>query len=161
MTASWAGICCSRPPCVGVSLRKATYTYGCLIERRAFTVNVPSLRHVKEIDFLGLASGRNKDKLAIAGLTAVRSKLVDAPLIDEFPLALECKVVSVNELGLHTHFVGEVLDVKADESVLREDGEPDVEKVAPLVFSPEIRLYHGLGDCLGKAFSIGHELDAQ
>jgi flavin reductase (DIM6/NTAB) family NADH-FMN oxidoreductase RutF len=159
MTASWAGICCSRPPSVNVSLRKATYTYECLTRRGAFTVNVPSERHVKQIDYLGLASGRDKDKLAVTGLTPVRSEIVDAPYVEEFPLVLECRLASATELGLHTMFVGEILDVKADESVLDENGMPDVERVGPLVFSPEIRVYHGLGERLGKAFSIGQEFD--
>ena len=57
MTASWAGICCSKPPCVNVSLRKATYTYGCLVERRAFTVNVPPRERAREVDYLGIESG--------------------------------------------------------------------------------------------------------
>jgi len=159
MTASWAGICCSRPPCVNVSLRKATYTYGCLMQRKAFTVSVPPRRYVKEVDFLGLASGRNKDKFAVTGLTPVRSDLVDAPYVAEFPLVLECKVVATNELGLHTMFVGEILDVKADEAVLSAEGLPEVEKVAPFVFGPELRVYHGVGETLGKAFSMGHEYD--
>ena len=62
MTAAWAGICCSAPPCVGVSLRKATYTYGNIMERRAFTVNVPSEDHAKQADFFGIASGRDMNK---------------------------------------------------------------------------------------------------
>jgi len=159
MTASWAGICCSRPPCVNVSLRKATYTYGCLMQRRAFTVSVPPRRYVKEVDFLGLASGRNTDKFAATGLTPARSDLVDAPYVAEFPLVLECKVVATNELGLHTMFVGEILDVKADEAVLSAEGLPEVEKVAPFMFGPELRVYHGVGEKLGKAFSMGHEYD--
>jgi flavin reductase (DIM6/NTAB) family NADH-FMN oxidoreductase RutF len=158
MTASWAGICCSKPPCVNVSLRKATYTYGCLTERRAFTVSVPPRGMAREVDYLGIESGRKTDKLAATGLTAVASELVDAPYIKEFPLVLECKVVNVNELGLHTMFVGEIVDVKAEETVLGSDGLPDVEKVAPFVFSPELRLYHALGEGVGKAFSIGLDL---
>ena len=79
MTVAWGGICCSDPPCVAVSLRKATYSYGSLIERRAFTVSVPSQRQVKEADYFGLVSGRETDKFAATGLTPVRSDLVDAP----------------------------------------------------------------------------------
>jgi flavin reductase (DIM6/NTAB) family NADH-FMN oxidoreductase RutF len=159
MTASWAGICCSRPPRVNVSLRKATYTYGCRMQRKAFTVSVPPRRYVKEVDFLGLASGRNTDKFAATGLTPVRSDLVDAPYVGEFSLVLECKVVATNELGLHTMFVGEILDVKADEAVLSAEGLPEVEKVDPFLFGPELRVYHGVGEKLGKAFSMGHEYD--
>jgi flavin reductase (DIM6/NTAB) family NADH-FMN oxidoreductase RutF len=158
MTASWAGICCSKPPCVNVSLRKATYTHGCLMERRAFTVNVPPRNYARAVDYIGIESGRKVDKLAAAGLTAVPSEVVDAPYVGEFPLVLECKVTAVNELGLHTMFVGEIIDVKADAAVLGSDGLPDVEKIAPFVFSPELRLYHALGEGIGKAFSIGLDL---
>jgi flavin reductase (DIM6/NTAB) family NADH-FMN oxidoreductase RutF len=74
MTAAWAGICCSAPPCVGVSLRKATYSYGNIMERKAFTVNVPSENYAREVDYFGIASGRDEDKLSKAGLTPVRAR---------------------------------------------------------------------------------------
>ncbi len=159
MTASWAGICCSRPPCVNVSLRKATYTYGCLMARRAFTISVPPRRYAREVDYIGLESGRKVDKFAATGLTAVRSKAVDAPYVKEFPLVLECKVIDIKEIGLHTMFIGEIIDVKADESVLGDKGLPMIEKVDPFVFSPETRRYNALGGEIGKAFSLGRELD--
>lgn len=155
---AWGGICCSRPPCVAISLRKATYTHGNLMQRGAFTVNVPSEDQVRQADYFGLASGREVDKFAVAGLTAVHSALVDAPSIEEFPLVLECKVVHVFELGLHTQFVGEIVDVKADPAVLGSDGLPDVEKVRPILFAPEKHAYHAVGKFLGKAFTIGQEV---
>jgi len=158
MTAAWGGICCSEPPCVAVSLRKATYSYGNLLERRAFTLSVPSQTQMKQADFFGLASGRDIDKFAATGLTAARSQLVDAPYVEEFPLVLECKVVQVLELGLHTQFVGEVLDVKADEAVLDASGMPDIQKVLPIIFSPGNRTYHGVGSLLGQAFAVGKEI---
>ncbi|KRT71616.1 MAG: hypothetical protein XU12_C0037G0001, partial [Deltaproteobacteria bacterium CSP1-8] len=76
MTVAWGGICCSMPPCVAVSLRKATYTYGSLMERKAFTVNVPSEFHCREADYIGIVSGKNTDKFAATGLTPVRSEVV-------------------------------------------------------------------------------------
>ncbi len=157
MTAAWAGICCSKPPCVAVSLRSATLTHGNVSERRAFSVNVPSEQYVKTVDHVGLVSGRDEDKFAATGLTAVASELVDAPYVNEFPLVLECKLLHVLEIGLHTQFVGEIMDVKAEESVLNEKGKPDPGKLRPIIFSPSIRQYHGLGELLGKAFSMGKE----
>src|SRR5512136_926866 len=111
MTASWGGICCSQPPCVAVSLRKATYTYGNILERKAFTISIPSEAYVKEADYFGLVSGRGTDKFAATKLTPVHSDLVDAPYVKEFPLIVECKLAHVIDLGLHTQFVGEVVDV--------------------------------------------------
>jgi flavin reductase (DIM6/NTAB) family NADH-FMN oxidoreductase RutF len=155
MTASWSGICCSDPPCLAVSLRKATYSYGNLLARKAFTVSVPSEGQVKETDFLGLVSGRDTNKFGRTGLTPVPSDRVDAPYVQEFPLVLECRVVHVFELGLHTLFVGQIVDVKAEEAVLGTTGLPDIEKVRPIIFSPGDRNYYGIGKWLGEAFAIG------
>jgi flavin reductase (DIM6/NTAB) family NADH-FMN oxidoreductase RutF len=155
MTASWGGICCSQPPCVAVSLRKATATYAHIIERRAFTISIPSQQQVKQADYFGLVSGRTVDKFAATGLTPVRSNLADAPYIQEFPMVLECKLAQSFELGLHTQFVGYILDVKVDETALSADGMADIKKIQPLVFAPDTQSYYGIGEFVGKAFSIG------
>jgi len=155
MTIAWGGICCSQPPCVAISLRKATYTYECISGRRAYTVNIPSAALVKEADYVGTVSGRNVDKFATAKLTPVKSGLVDAPYIEEFPLVIECRVIHTVEIGLHTQFVGEIMDIKADEAVLDGQGMPDILKVRPLIFDPGQGAYYGVTERIGKAFSIG------
>ena len=157
MTVAWVGICCSKPPCVAVSLRKATYTYANIVERKAYTVSVPSEKHIKETDYVGIASGKKVEKFSATKLTAVKSDLVDAPYVSEFPLVLECKLLQKIEIGVHTQFVGEILDVKADDSVL-EKGVPDMKKVNPILYVPETSLYYGVGAYLGKAFSIGKQI---
>jgi flavin reductase (DIM6/NTAB) family NADH-FMN oxidoreductase RutF len=158
MTIAWGGICCSRPPCVTVSLRKATYTYDNLMEKRAYTVSVPSSRFVKEADYFGMTSGRNTDKFKATGLTAVHADHVQAPYVGEFPMILECRVIHHYEIGLHTHFVGEILDVKVDENFLDAEGQPDIQKIQPLIYSPGPRHYYGTGNRIGDAFSIGGEI---
>ena len=158
MTAAWGAICCSKPPCVTISIQKIRYTYGNLVERKAFTVNVPSETYLKEADYFGIASGKKIDKFSAAGLTPVKGDLVDAPYVKEFPLVLECILIHTHEIGLHTQFIGEIKDVKADKSVLDEKGLPDIEKVKPFTYVPEIRTYYGIGKYLGKAFSIGKEI---
>jgi len=159
MTAAWGGVCCSDPPCVAVSLRKATYSYGSIEEQKAFTVNIPSAEYVRETDYVGIASGRNKDKWRATGLTPVRGDLVNAPYVAEFPLVLECKLLHVIELGLHTQFVGEILDVKAEESIFGEQGTLDIEKVDPFFYVPGSGVYRAIGRYLAKAHSIGAGLD--
>lgn len=158
MTASWGGICCSQPPCVAVSLRKATYTHRSIVDRKAFTVSVPSEAHLKQADYFGLVSGKTTDKFRRTGLTPTRSQLVDAPYVEEFPLVLECKLVHTFELGLHTQFVGEILDVKLEDSALAEEGLADMKKVRPFVFAPDTQGYYAIGDFLGQAFSVGESL---
>jgi flavin reductase (DIM6/NTAB) family NADH-FMN oxidoreductase RutF len=158
MTAAWGGICCSKPPCVTVSLRKATYTYGNIVGRKAYTISIPSEKHVKEADYFGIVSGRAVDKFSATGLTPVKSELVNAPYVKEFPIILECKLLHTFEIGLHTQFIGEILDVKVSEAVLGKDGLPDMGKVRPIVFAPGIHCYFGTGECLGVAFSIGEQI---
>ncbi len=158
MTIAWGGICCSQPPCLAVSLRKATYSYGNVIERKAFTVSVPSAEQVNLADYIGLVSGRSIDKFAVCNLTPVRSDVVDAPYTQEFPMVLECRLLHTLEIGLHTQFVGEILDVKVEESALGPDGQPMIEKIQPILFSPRDRRYHRVGELLGRAFEVGREL---
>ena len=155
MTIAWGGICCSKPPAVTISLRKATYTYGNIKSRGAYTISIPSAGYVKEADYVGMASGKNQDKFQATGLTPVKSELVDAPYVDEFPMVLECKVIHTLEIGLHTQFIGEILDVKVDTGVMNEAGLPDMAKVAPIIYGSEIKTYHGVGDGIGPAFKIG------
>ena len=161
MTIAWGGICCSKPQSVNISLRKATYSYSNIIDRKAFTINIPSEKYAKEADYFGIATGSKTNKFADTGLTPLKSDLVDAPYIKEFPLILECKMAHNTEIGTHTLFVGEIIDVKADESVLGENGLPDINKVQPVLFAPEVRTYHGIGKTLGRAFSMGKEIQQE
>ncbi|MCJ7550809.1 MAG: flavin reductase family protein [Anaerolineae bacterium] len=158
MAAAWGGICSSRPPSVAVSLRAATYSHGNIRAREAFTISIPSETYVVEADYAGIASGRDVDKFAVTGLTPVRSELVDAPYVAEFPMVLECKLTRIVEVGLHTMFIGEVLDVKAEETVFDENGHLDITKVRPLLWAPDGRSYYGVGEALGEAFQIGRTL---
>jgi flavin reductase (DIM6/NTAB) family NADH-FMN oxidoreductase RutF len=150
MTASWASICNSQPPMVTVSLRKATYTYGSIMASNAFTVNIPSEEFVKEAAYFGGVSGKDVDKFATSGLTPVKSALVNAPYVKEFPLVLECKLVKTVELGLHTMFIGEIVDVKAAESILGANGMPDVAKLRPFIFAPGNAEFYGIGASIGS-----------
>lgn len=154
-TIAWGGICCGKPPCLTISFRKATYSYGCIMNRKAYTVSIPSAKYIKEADYFGMVSGRDVDKFAKTGLTPIRSILVDAPYVKEFPLILECKVVDIFELGLHTQFIGEIVDVKVDESALDGQKHFDLAAISPLLYSPNASIYSGVGEQLGKAFSIG------
>jgi flavin reductase (DIM6/NTAB) family NADH-FMN oxidoreductase RutF len=158
MTAAWGGVCCSKPPCIYVSLRKATYTYSNLIERKAFTISFPSEDYVKETDYFGIVSGRDTNKFSTTNLTPVKSDLVDAPYVKEFPMILECKVIRIVEIGLHTEFIGEIIDVKAKEDMLGKDKMPDIEKMKPIIWSMTNMSYRNVGELIGKSFSIGKQV---
>lgn len=157
MNAAWGGICCSQPPCVAVSLRKATYSYNGIVERKAFTVGIACQSKMVEADFCGIASGRDVNKFTATGLTPVKSDLVDAPYAEEFPVVLECRLLHTFEIGLHTQFIGEIIDVKGNEDVFGENGQLDIMKIQPLIFDTSGKGYHGVTSCIGKAFSVGKE----
>jgi len=157
MTAAWAGICCSRPPCLAVSLRSATHSHGSILRGKAFTISVVGADQVRAADFAGIYSGRDRDKFEELQLTPVRSTLVDAPYVDQAPLVLECALRHVHELGLHTQFVGEILDVKAEESTLNEKGLPCIDRVDPLIYASGDQSYYRVGERVAAAFSVGRD----
>jgi len=155
MTIAWGGICCSKPPALTISLRKATYTYGCIMESGAYTVSVPSTEYAAQADYFGIASGKHTDKFKDTGLTPIRSEKVNAPYVGEFPLVIECKVIHTHEIGLHTQFIGEIMDIKADENILNDRGLPLMDKAAPFVYGTGTRQYWALGEAIGNGFDIG------
>jgi flavin reductase (DIM6/NTAB) family NADH-FMN oxidoreductase RutF len=159
MNAAWGGIVCSKPPCIGVSLREATLTYHNIKRTGAFTVNIPSERFFREADFAGIVSGREFDKFKETHLTPEKSKLVNAPLVKEFPYSLECRLVREFELGSHTLFIGEIAAISADSEVLSPNQFPDIEKVRPMIWGSFGNMaYFGIGNKLGNAFSAGNEI---
>ncbi|HEY4743303.1 MAG TPA: flavin reductase family protein [Desulfuromonadaceae bacterium] len=158
MTAAWGGICCSNPPCVTVSLRRATYSYAAIETRRAFTVSIPSQEQVVQADCVGIVSGRDTDKFSVCNWTPVASDLVDAPYVAEVPLVVECRLLHTLELGLHTQFVGEIVDVKAEQAVLGAKGYPDITKVQPMIWDTAHRGYYGIGAFLGTAWEVGKQI---
>ena len=153
MAAAWGGICCSKPPSVAISLRAATYSHGCISASGAFTINIPTEDLIREADYVGTFSGRDVDKFSELGLTPVRSELVNAPYIKEFPVVLECRLNHTLEIGMHTQYVGEILDVKVEESVIGESGVPDIDLLKPIFYDPGTRAYYGAGSVLGKAYT--------
>jgi flavin reductase (DIM6/NTAB) family NADH-FMN oxidoreductase RutF len=156
MTAAWAGILCSDPPQLGVSIRPTRMTHEGIVEHRAFTVSIPDASMAMQTDFAGITSGRQVNKFGRAGLTPEASPLVDAPYVKEAPVVLELKLLKTVELGSHTLFIGQILDVRVERDAVLEDGSLDLVRADPLLYSGAG--YHRVGDFLGKAFSIGKQL---
>jgi flavin reductase (DIM6/NTAB) family NADH-FMN oxidoreductase RutF len=157
MTAAWAGIACSEPPCLAVGIRAGRLTHESILKNQGFTVNFPKVSQATAVDYAGLVSGRDQDKFAKAGLTAVESSLVKAPYVAECPVVAACRLYKTLELGSHTLFVGEILDVLADEGLESLAGGLDMAKVDPLVFASGDG-YYKVGAQVGKGFSIGAAL---
>jgi flavin reductase (DIM6/NTAB) family NADH-FMN oxidoreductase RutF len=90
-------------------------------------------------------------------LTPVKSDIVNAPYVKEFPVVLECEVLKVVEIGLHTQFIGEIKDIKVDENILAQNGLPDIGKLQPFIFNSAGSDYYALGDFLGQAYTVGRK----
>ncbi len=149
MTAAWAGTVCSDPVMISVSIRKRRYTHEIISKTGEFVVNLPSESQALYTDYVGIYSGRKVDKFSLSGAykaTAVPSKEVKAVTIDECPIALECKVKQVLELGSHDMFVAEVVSVSVSDNCIDKDNKLDLSKAKLM------------GYCHGEYFAIGKKL---
>jgi flavin reductase (DIM6/NTAB) family NADH-FMN oxidoreductase RutF len=155
MVAAWGGLCSSDPPSIAISVRPSRQTYRNLVAKKEFTVSIPSLELMSRADVFGIASGADTDKFLRTGLTPVKAEKVDAPYVRECPVVLECRVSQVVEIGSHTQFIGEILDVKIEEKVLDSEGKPNLAKINPLAFDVVRSEYFSCGKVVGKAFEAG------
>ena len=154
MNAAWGGIYEENQ--IMICLDENHKTTKNIKETEAFTVNIADASHVVKADFVGIASGNKlENKMEKAGLTTVKSEFVDAPVINEFPMAVECKLIKFNEDGI---CIGEIINMSADESVLGNDGEVDPEKLEAITFDPVHHTYIKLGEKVGNAFSDGKKM---
>ncbi len=155
MNAAWGGISDYKE--ISMDLSKGHKTVKDLRTRGAFTVSMGTLSQMVACDYVGVVSGNKvPDKVAKAGWHVEKSSFVDAPLIKELPLALECKLISYDEeTGI---LKGEIVNVSADESILDEEGRVDVKKLQPITFDPFNNKYIVLGETVGDAFKIGLSL---
>ena len=158
MTAAWAGIAASEPLSLAVSIRPMRWTHDAILQRKAFTVGIPSEGMAVETDYVGMVSGRRADKMAASGFTMLRSEKVDAPYVDQCPVILECTLSQSINLGSHTMMIGAIVDVKAEPSCLNSEDAPDPAIFKPLIFDAATRGYYGMGELVGNAFSIGKML---
>ena len=158
MAAAWGGVVGSDPPCLGVSVRPSRLTYENVLANQAFTVSIPNAAQAEAVDFAGIVSGRHHDKFKETGLTPVASELVKAPFVAECPMVVECELYKTVDLNVHTLFIGRIVDVKVDESLVLPDGRLDTVAADPLVFSSGGGHYHKIGPSAGQAFSIGKSI---
>lgn len=154
MNAAWGGISDSTQ--LSMCLSAGHKTVKNILRKKAFTVSMADADHVAACDYVGLVSANKvPDKLAKAGFHTTKAANVDAPVIDELPMALECRLISYDEnTGILT---GEIVNVSADESVLT-DGNIDPAKLRPITFDPVNNAYCVIGENVGNAFSDGKKL---
>lgn len=158
ITVAWCGIANGEPPMIAIAIRQQRYSHRGLRQNMAFSVNVPSADMVRETDYCGLASGAEVDKAEVCRFNLFYGKLDNAPLIEQCPINLECRVMHILNLGTHSLFVGKILETHVSQDCLS-DGRPDVDKIKPFAFTTApVLQYHAFGTLLGKAYEIGNEL---
>lgn len=154
MNAAWGGIFTDET--IGVCLSEGHKTTKNILATKAFTVSMATADTVVACDYVGIVSGNKEpDKFAKAGFTAVRSEVVNAPIIQELPMTLECELVSYDEES--NHLVGRIVNVSADERILT-DGKIDYRKLRPITYDPIHHHYIALGEVVGNAFAEGKKL---
>lgn len=151
MNAAWGGITDTDKISIAMSSHKTTDN---ILKSKAFTVSIGTKEYMEACDYVGLVSGnKDKNKFKKSGFTEVKSEFVNAPVIQELPITLECEFYSYeNEV-----MVGKIINVSCDEKYLGPDGLPDLDKFTPITYDPIHQDYLELGDAVGEAFSIGKE----
>ena len=148
ITVAWTGILNTHPPRVSVAIRPTRHSYGIIKERGEFVINLTPARLIRECDYCGIYTGAKVDKFAKTGLHKTPATAVAAPLIEECPLALECKVLDIIPQGTHDLFLAEIVAVDADESVLDENGKLCLDRAGLAAFAHGE--YFALGEKIGK-----------
>lgn len=155
MNAAWGGIADTNQVAVYVSA--AHKTLANILSYQAFTISMADEAHVKACDYVGLVSGNKEPmKFEKAGFHYLKSEVVNAPLIEELPMALECRLIHFDEES--ELLLGEIVNVSIDERVFDDQGKFDPKKLAPIVFDPVNHTYWSLGKQVGRAFHDGNEL---
>ena len=156
MNAAWGTM--QERDTVALNLSRTHKTVQNIEKRRAFTVSIADAAHVKEADYFGIESGNKEpNKLARAGLTASKSETVDAPVINEFPLCLECEFIEYQENEYGCGVIGKVVGVTADERVMP-NGKLDMSLVDAIAFDPYTNGYYRVSERVGDAFKDGIKL---
>ena len=153
MNAAWGGTADFDKVFIDLSHHQTTDN---MLATGAFTVGIADKEHVVACDYVGLVSGaKEPDKMRKGGFSVTKSEFVNAPIINELPLTLECKLLKVLDDGMH---IGQVVNVSCDEKYLGEDGLPDLSKFTPITFDPIHNKYIALGEVVGNAFKDGKQL---
>ena len=155
MNAAWGGI--TEDTEITICVSEDHKTTENILARKAFTVSMATAKYMAACDYVGIVSGNKEpDKFAKAGFHATKSAFVDAPLIDELPMALECELISYDPESCR--LMGRIVNVCVDEAVLNEDGKVDVAKLQPITYDPMNHHYLALGEKVGHAFKDGLQL---
>jgi flavin reductase (DIM6/NTAB) family NADH-FMN oxidoreductase RutF len=156
-TLAFATMCSHHPPAVMIAINTTLKrkTLKSILHTKEFCIGFPSVEHMAEVDYLGIESGYNADKLAKVNYSHHKAEKVNAPIIDEFKVSLECRVMHIAEVGSHTQITGEIVNVQAEEEVLNDKNKIDFKLLDPLAYDDITHSYYRTGDKIADAFKAG------
>ena len=156
-TLAFATMCSHKPPAVMIAINSTLKrkTLADILEQKEFVIGFLNCNQVEETDYLGIASGYDEDKIKKIGYTTTKAKEVNAPIINELKVSLECKVMNIVKVGSHTQITGEIVNIQADEDVLGEKGRVDLKLLDPIVYDDVLYDYLKVGDKIADAFNAG------
>lgn len=153
MTASWSGIVNSNPPCLSISVRKERYSHKAITKNKEFSVTFTDEKNVAIADYCGIYSGANVNKMEEMGIKYEKSDIINAPILTDFPIAMLCRLKRTLELGTHTLFVGEILDIFAESEVTGMKRNPIIERVKPILYDTVSKTYYSVGSPVMQAYT--------
>ena len=160
MTAGGGGVVNGRPPMIGIPFQHHHHTLKGIRQTLAFSINTPASDQVEAVDYCGIVSGRDADKVAVCGFKVFYGNLKNAPMIEQCPLNHECRVVHLLNLGSHTFVIGRIVGSYLSEDCVA-DGKPDADRMKPMIFNMEARTYSAFGEIVADAYSVGRALKTE
>jgi flavin reductase (DIM6/NTAB) family NADH-FMN oxidoreductase RutF len=158
LAVAWGGIACGTPPMVSVAIRQNRYSLIGIKKNLTFSVNITSRGLTVETDYCGIISGAKTDKVKDCGFDVFYGEIIGAPMIEQYPVNLECKVFKIIDLGSHDLVIGEIIETYVSDECLSY-GKPDVNKIDPVAYiTGQPGNYYTMGEDVGKAFRIGAKL---
>lgn len=158
-TLAFATMCSHHPPAVMIAINSTLKrkTLADILKRNEFCIGFPSCEHMDETDYFGIESGYNQNKLEKVNFSYRDAEMVNAPIIEEFKVSVECRVMNIAEVGSHTQVTGEIVNIQADESVVDGNGKIIFEKLDPLAYDDVTHSYFRMGDKISDAFKPGRK----
>lgn len=146
LTIGWTGIVCTRPPMTYISVRPERFSHDIIMNSGEFVINLTTSAMVKAVDFCGVKSGRNTDKFSVCGFTPSPAQKIAAPIIEECPVSLECRVTESKLLGSHTMFLAEIVGIDVDEKYIDSKGKLNLQQCGLAAYAH------------GEYFALGRKL---
>ena len=158
-TLAFATMCSHHPPAAMIAINSTLKrkTLADILKSNEFCIGFPSCEHMDETDYFGIESGYNQNKLEKVNFSYRDAEMVNAPIIEEFKVSVECKVMHIAEVGSHTQVTGEIVNIQADESVVDDNGKIIFEKLDPLAYDDVTHSYFRMGDKISDAFKPGRK----